>query len=125
MIDPKAAARAARVEANLAAIERHLAECVDLAGRGQGAFLGSDFVNRYAALAALIQTGNAVKDLPDELRAEHPAVRWRALMGTRDKIGHIYGDSIDWAALWNTVDRDVARDLDAVRRIIIQRADPN
>lgn len=119
--DAKAAAQAARADANLAAIERHLAECVDLAERGRDAFLGPDFVNRYASLAALIQTGNAVKDLPDELRAAHPEVRWRALSGTRDKIGHIYGDSIDWEALWNTVSRDVARDLDAVRRIISGR----
>ncbi len=121
MSDPKTRARAARVDANLAAIERHLAECVDLAERGQEAFLGPDFVNRYAALAALIQTGNVVKDLPDEFRAEHPDVRWRALMGTRYKIGHIYGDSIDWAALWNTVARDVQNDLAAVRRIVARR----
>jgi uncharacterized protein with HEPN domain len=119
--DPKVEARAARVDANLAAIERHLAECVDLAGRGQEAFLGPDFVNRYAALAALIQTGNAAKDLPDEFRAANPDVRWRALMATRDKIGHIYGDSIDWNALWNTVARDVQNDLAAVRRIVAKR----
>lgn len=119
--DPKAAARAARTDANLAAIERHLTECVDLATRGRGAFLGDDFVNRYAALAALIQTGNAVKDLPDELRAVHPEVRWRALTGTRDKIGHIYGDSIDWDVLWNTVEQDVPPVLDTVRRIIFER----
>lgn len=121
MSDPKAQARAARVDANLAAIERHLAECVDLAGRGEEAFLGPDFVNRYAALAALIQTGTAVKDLPDEFRAAHPEVRWRALMGTRDKIGHICGDSIDWDALWQTVARDVQNDLAAVRRIVAKR----
>lgn len=119
--DPKAAARAARTDANLAAIERHLTECVDLATRGRGAFLGDDFVNRYAALAALIHTGNAVKDLPDELRAVHPEVRWHALTGTRDKIGHIYGDRIDWEALWNTIENDVSRDLAAVRRIIAER----
>lgn len=119
--DKKSAARASRVVANLAAIERHLAECVDLADRGRDAFLGPDFVNRYAALAALIQTGNAVKDLPDEFRAEHADVRWRPLMGTRDKIGHIYGDNIDWDALWNTLDRDVPLDLAAVRRVIAER----
>lgn len=117
----KAAERAARIDANLAAIERHLTECVDLADRGRDAFLGPDFVNRYAALAALIQTGNAVKDLPDEFRAGHPEVRWRALMGTRDKIGHIYGDSIDWDALWNTVARDVPIDLIAVRNVSAAR----
>lgn len=119
--DPKAAARVARIDANLAAIELHLAECVDLAGRGWEAFLGPDFVNRYAALAALIQTGNAVEDLPDEFRASHPEVRWRALMGTRAKIGHIYGDSIAWEALWNTVARDVPLDLAAARRVVAAR----
>jgi uncharacterized protein with HEPN domain len=118
---PKEHARATRVDPNLASIERHLAECVDLAERGREAFLGPDFVNRYAALAALIQAGNAVKDLPDEFRAAHPEVRWRALMGMRDKIGHIYGDSIDWNALWNTVARDVQSDLVAVRRIVAAR----
>lgn len=119
--EAKAAARAARTDANLAAIEHHLAECVDLAGRGRDAFLGPDFVNRYAALAALIQTGNAAKDLPDAFRATHREVRWRALMGTRDKIGHIYGDTIDWDALWNTVANDVAVDLAAVRHLIAER----
>lgn len=119
--DPKAAARAGRIDTNLAAIERHLAECVDLADRGRDAFLGPDFVNRYAAFAALIQTGNAAKDLPHDFRADHPEVRWRALMGTRDKVGHIYGDSIDWDALWITVAQDVAHDLAAVQRIIAER----
>lgn len=119
--DPKASARAARIDANLAAIERHLTECVDLAGRGRSAFLGPDFVNRYAAFAALIQIGNAAKDLPDDFRAAHREVSWRALTGTRDRVGHIYGDSIDWDVLWNTVEQDVQPVLDAVRRIIAER----
>jgi uncharacterized protein with HEPN domain len=119
--DPKAAARAARIDANLAAIERHLAECVDLAERGRSAFLGPDFVNRYAAFAALIQIGNAAKDLPDDFRAAHHEVSWRALTGTRDRVGHIYGDSIDWDVLWNTVEQDVPPVLDTVRRIVFER----
>jgi len=121
-IDPKAAARVARTDANLAAIERHLAECVELARRGREAFLGPDFVNRYAAFAALIQVGNAVKDLPEEFRGAHSQVSWRALMGTRDKVGHIYGDSIDWELLWNTVEHDVPPVLARVRHIIATRS---
>ncbi|MBN9139308.1 MAG: DUF86 domain-containing protein [Micrococcales bacterium] len=118
--DPRAAGRASRTETNLAAIERHLAECVDLAGRGRAAFLGPDFVNRYAAFATLIQIGNATKDLPDEFRAAHPEVNWRALAGTRDRVGHIYGDTIDWDVLWNTIEHDVPPVLDAVRRILAE-----
>lgn len=114
----KAAARAARVSTNLAAIAQHLEECVDLAGRGRDAFLGDDFVNRYAALGALIQAGNAVKDLPDDFRTAHPEVHWRSLTGMRDKVGHIYGEGIDWVALWETVEHDVAPELAGVRAII-------
>lgn len=120
--DPKAAARVARTDANLATIERHLAECVDLAQRGREAFLGPDFVNRYAAFAALIQIGNAVKDLPEDFRRAEPQVGWRALMGTRDKVGHIYGDSIDWEVLWNTVEHDIPPVLARVRHVIAERA---
>lgn len=119
--DPKAADREARTDTNLAAVERHLAECVDLAERGRAAFLGPDFVNRYAAFAALVQIGNATKDLPDEFRAAHPEVNWRALAGTRDRVGHIYGDTIDWKVLWNTVEHDVPPVLSAVRRIIAEQ----
>lgn len=119
MTDPdrRTAEHEARLLQNLAAIESHLRECVDLADRGEKAFFGSDFVNRYAALAALIQTGNAVKDLPVAFRTEHAVVDWRALMRTRDKVGHIYGEGIDWEIIWKTIVEHVPSDLAAVMRI--------
>ncbi|MGO1316172.1 HepT-like ribonuclease domain-containing protein [Agrococcus casei] len=111
------AEREARIDANLAAIELHLQECVSVAARGEDAFFGSDFVYRYAAYAALIQVGNAVKDLPDEYRAAHPDVRWRALSRTRDKVGHSYGNTIDWRIIWVAVVNDIPDDLAAVTAI--------
>lgn len=119
MADPsrQGAEREARLVQNLAAIEAHLRECVDITERGEKAFFGSDFVNRYAAYAALIQIGNAVKDLPDTFRAEHAGVVWRALMRTRDKVGHIYGESIDWDIIWKTLINNAPDDLEALTRI--------
>ncbi|UJP09988.1 DUF86 domain-containing protein [Microbacterium sp. KUDC0406] len=108
------AERAARVPQNLASIRSHLSECIDIAGRGEVAFFGPDFVNRYAAYAALIQAGNAAKDLPDAFRQAHPEVNWRALMRTRDKVGHIYGDSIDWEIIWAALIDGIPRDLEAI-----------
>lgn len=109
--------REARVAPNLVAIESHLRECVDIARRGEDAFFGSDFVNRYAAYAALIQAGTAVKDLPEGFREAHPEVHWRELMRTRDKVGHIYGESIDWKTVWAAIIEPIPSDLAAVTRL--------
>ncbi|MFT4210436.1 MAG: DUF86 domain-containing protein [Microbacterium sp.] len=112
--DPRDGEREARLPRNLAAIEVHLRECVDIVERGHDAFFGPDFVNRYAAYAALIQVGNAVKDLPNGFRAAHPRVRWRALTYVRDEVGHIYGDSIDWEVVWAALVGDIPADLEAI-----------
>ncbi|MCE7482661.1 MULTISPECIES: HepT-like ribonuclease domain-containing protein [Microbacterium] len=109
--------REARIEPNLAAIESLLRQCVDIAGRGESAFFVDDFVNRYASYAALIQIGNAVKDLPSAFRDSHAEANWRALMNTRDKVGHIYGEGIDWQIIWKTLVENAPGDLAAVTRI--------
>ncbi|MEJ1087850.1 HepT-like ribonuclease domain-containing protein [Microbacterium sp. Mu-80] len=114
--DSRAAEREARIPRNLAVIEARLRDCADLAGRGEAAFFGTDFVNRYAAYAALIQIGNAAKDLPEQFRTAHPEVGWRALTRTRDKVGHLYGDSIDWDVIWATLLDDVPTDLQGITR---------
>ena len=111
------AERAARLPQNLIALETHLLECVNIAERGEEAFFGSDFIYRNAAYAALIQTGNAVKDLPEAFRAAHPEVSWRELMRTRDKVGHIYGERVDWDTIWAAIVEHIPRDLAAVTRI--------
>lgn len=106
--------REARIGPNLAAIESLLRRCVDIAERGDSAFFGDDFVNRYASYAALIQIGNAIKDLPSAFRDSHADVNWRALMNTRDKVGHIYGDGVDWDIIWRTLVENAPDDLAAV-----------
>ncbi len=112
--DPRDGEREARIPRNLASIELHLRQAIDIVERGEEAFFGSDFVNRYAAYAALIQAGNAAKDLPEAFRVARPDVQWRALMRARDKVGHIYGDNIDWDVIWAALVSDVPRDLEGV-----------
>lgn len=115
--DRQDAEREDRIAPNLVAIASHLRECVDIAERGKEAFFGDDFVNRYAAYAALIQIGNAVKDLPEAFRIANPDVNWRALMRTRDKVGHIYGESVDWDIIWVAIVESIPGDLAAVTQI--------
>ncbi|MGM7698996.1 HepT-like ribonuclease domain-containing protein [Microbacterium sp. A84] len=119
MADPsrRNAERDARLLQNVIAIESHLLECVDIVERGEEAFFGSDFIYRNAAYAALIQAGNAVKDLSELFRVAHPEVNWRELMRTRDKVGHIYGESVDWDTIWAAIVEHIPSDLAAVTQI--------
>ncbi len=38
----------------------------------------------------LFVLGEAVKSVPDEVRARHPAIAWKKIAGLRDFLGHVY-----------------------------------
>lgn len=46
--------------------------------------------------------GEAVKQLPTELRAEYPQTEWRALAGMRDRLIHSYF-GIDYDIVWDAM----------------------
>ena len=46
--------------------------------------------------------GEAVKNLPDDLRVEHPEVPWRDMAGMRDRLIHFYF-GIKYELVWNTI----------------------
>ena len=50
--------------------------------------------------------GEAVKRLPEDLRARHPGQPWRKIAGTRDYIAHGY-DSVDYDVVWSVLDLEV------------------
>ena len=69
-----------------------------VAGMDLPAFSG-DWRTRDAALHNLEVIGEAVKRLPDELKAMHPAVPWKRIAGFRKVLVHAYftlNDSIIW-----------------------------
>ncbi len=61
--------------------------------------------------------GEAVKQLPDELRAAYPAIPWREIAGMRDVIAHAYF-ALDLDILWRGVQTDVPVLLDTVCRML-------
>ncbi len=61
--------------------------------------------------------GEAVKRLPDDLRAKHPSVPWRQIAGMRDRLSHGY-DSVDYELLCNAVRDDVPQLLETARGML-------
>jgi len=61
--------------------------------------------------------GDAVKHIPDSLRAEYPQIPWRAIAGMRDKLIHDYF-GINILRIWNTVQKEVPELLEVIKQML-------
>lgn len=66
--------------------------------------------------------GEAVKQLPDELRQKYNAIEWRALAGMRDRLIHNYF-GVDYDIVWNVIVNKIPV-LDAEIRLILKQEYP-
>lgn len=73
-----------------------------------------------AVRVRLIEIGEAVKGVSDEVRALAPDVPWKDVAGMRDVLAHRYFDA-SHGIVEHTVRHDVPELVDAVRRLL---ADP-
>ena len=89
---------------------RDILDAIDKAGRFVQGLSEADFsVNDekiYAVTRALEIIGEAVKSLPDSLRAQYSDLPWRTIAGMRDKLIHGYFGASP-RRIWQTVINDL------------------
>jgi uncharacterized protein with HEPN domain len=78
-----------------------------VAGMGYEQFLGEEMAG-YAVVRCMEVVGEAVKNVPSEVRDRRPEVSWRDLAGLRDKCVHMYF-GVNYRRIWQAVKEDIPR----------------
>lgn len=72
---------------------------------------------RRAFVRSLEIIGEAVKQVPDDLRQKYPHVEWKAIAGMRDRLIHGYF-GVDYDIVWDAVISKIPVLQQEVERII-------
>jgi len=56
----------------------------------------------FAVIRAIEVIGEAVKNIPDEIRNSYPEIPWKSMAGMRNKVIHQYF-GVDLKVVWETV----------------------
>jgi len=67
-----------------------------------------DFEKQDAVMKRLEVVGEAVKNIPDEVRKKYPEIPWKKMAGTRDVLTHQYFGVI-MKRVWNTAKSDMPK----------------
>lgn len=60
----------------------------------------------FAVIRALEVIGEAVKNIPQDIRKNYPEIPWKGMAGMRDKIIHEYF-GVDLKLIWETVKKRI------------------
>jgi uncharacterized protein with HEPN domain len=66
-----------------------------------------DPVLQRACVRSIEVMGEAVKNIPPELREQHPHVEWRKMAATGDRLIHGYF-SVDFELVWDIVEHKIS-----------------
>lgn len=88
----------------------------DTAGM-DGNLFRSDLKTQDAVIRNLEIIGEAVRQIPDEVRQQSPAVEWRKISGLRDILIHQYF-GIDLEIVWDIVSQKLDGFEPEIRRLV-------
>jgi uncharacterized protein with HEPN domain len=66
----------------------------------------NDEVAKRAFVRSLEVIGEAVKQIPEEIRSRHPEIKWKLIARMRDKLIHEYF-GVDYDIVWDAVTNKV------------------
>ncbi len=87
-------------------------------GLKYNAFVADDTLKR-AVIRSLEVIGEAVKNIPDEIKSKYPLVEWREYAGLRDKLAHHYF-GIDYEIVWDALVSDIPALTKAIDAIVVK-----
>lgn len=89
---------------------KHVLGSIEIIENYLGNISKEDFMKDQKLQDAVIRRleviGEAVKNIPYELREKYPKIPWQGIAGTRDKLTHHYF-GIDLELIWNVTKDDL------------------
>jgi uncharacterized protein with HEPN domain len=79
--------------------------------------LGRDLELRDATIRRIEIIGEAVKQVPKEIKLKYPNVEWKSIAGARDNIIHRYFN-VDLEIIWNIVNLKIPELRKQIEEII-------